>query len=65
MTPILIVGGLVIFIGVPFTLWWWRLADKWADAEHKRFKVKVDTRERVVVKLPGPGGEQPDGPKVS
>ncbi len=63
MTPILIVAGLVIFIGVPFTLWWWRLADKWADAEHKRFKVKVDPRERIVVKLPGPAGEQQGGPK--
>lgn len=45
-------------MGVPFTLWWWRLADKWADAEHKRFKVKVDSRERIVVKLPPSEGEQ-------
>ncbi len=41
---------LVVVLGIPFTLWWWKQADKWYDAEHKRFKVKEDTRERVVVK---------------
>jgi hypothetical protein len=42
----------VIFtvLGVPFTLWWWKLADRWADDEKKRFKVKPDRREKVVVK---------------
>lgn len=44
---IVIVG--IAVIAPPFTLLWWRQADKWADAEHKRFKVKKDTRERVVV----------------
>lgn len=44
---IVIVG--IAVIAPPFTLLWWRQADKWADAEHKRFKVKADTRERVVV----------------
>jgi hypothetical protein len=37
-------------LGVPFVLLWWRLADQWADSEHKRFKVSTDTRERVVIK---------------
>ena len=37
-------------LGVPFVLLWWRLADQWADSEHKRFKVDRDTRERVVIK---------------
>ena len=37
-------------LGVPFVLLWWRLADQWADSEHKRFKVETDTRERVVIK---------------
>jgi hypothetical protein len=37
-------------LGVPFVLLWWRLADRWADAEHKRFKVTTDTRERIVIK---------------
>jgi len=48
----IIVMVLVVVIGVPFTLWWWRIADRWADAEHKRFKVKTDTRERIVVRTP-------------
>lgn len=45
-----IIGALCIIVGVPFTLWWWKQADKWADAEHKRFTVKSDTRERIVVR---------------
>jgi hypothetical protein len=53
---IVIVG--IAVIAPPFTLLWWRQADKWADAEHKRFKVKVDTRERVVV---GDGEERGGG----
>lgn len=48
---------LVLVLGIPFTLWWWKQADKWYDAEHKRFKVKEDTRERVVVK--GEPGAKP------
>ncbi|MFN9993066.1 MAG: hypothetical protein ACK54H_06955 [Phycisphaerales bacterium] len=44
------IGALCVIIGVPFTLWWWKQADKWADAERKRFKVKPDTRERIVVR---------------
>jgi len=46
----LIVMGLVVLVGIPFTLWWWKQADKWADAEHRRFKVKSDNRPRTVVK---------------
>lgn len=52
MTEMWIVVGLVVVLGIPFTLWWWKQADKWADKEHKRFRVKEDTRERVVVKKP-------------
>ena len=44
------IGALCVIIGVPFTLWWWKQADKWADAERKRLKVKPDTRERIVVR---------------
>lgn len=51
--PMIVIMVLVVFVGVPFTLWWWKLADKWMDAEHKRFKPPPeDTRERVVVKSP-------------
>jgi hypothetical protein len=46
----LICAVLALGLGIPFTLMWWKEADKWADAEHKRFKVKVDDRERIVVK---------------
>jgi len=53
-----IVIALIIVAGIPFTLWWWKKADQWADAEHKRFKVKVDTRERVVVSK---GDQTPQG----
>jgi hypothetical protein len=41
-----------VVVGVPFTLWWWKMADKWADAEHRRFKPRPDRRERIVVKRP-------------
>ena len=30
----------VVVIGVPFVIWWWKLADRWADAESRRFKNK-------------------------
>jgi 4-hydroxybenzoate polyprenyltransferase len=47
----------IVFIGaVVFTLIWWRLADRWADDEHKRFKSKGGPAERVIVqgfKKPG------------
>lgn len=51
--------ALIIIIGVPFTLWWWKVADKWADSEHKRFKPTVDTRERVVIKTSPPADSPP------
>lgn len=41
---------LVLVLGPLFTLWWWKIGDKWADAEHKRFHEKPDTREKVVMK---------------
>lgn len=46
------IGTIAFFLvtGTVFTLYWWKVADKWADAEHKRFRVKEDTRERVVVR---------------
>lgn len=33
--------ALCVVLGVPFTLLWWRDMDKWADAEHRKFKPKV------------------------
>jgi len=43
---IVVVGALV------FTLAWWKIADRWADSEHKRFGrgKNAETIERVVIK---------------
>jgi hypothetical protein len=38
--PMGIVMALIVLIGVPVTLWWWKQADKWADHERKRLKAK-------------------------
>jgi type VI protein secretion system component VasK len=52
----LILGLTAFFtlVGIPFTLWWWKMADKWADEEKRRFKAKTDERERVVIKSDKP-----------
>ena len=31
------VTALVVVLGVPFVLLWWKLGDAWADAENRRF----------------------------
>lgn len=49
MTEMWIVVGLCAVLGVPFTLWWWKIADRWADAEHKRFKPKPKPKGNAVV----------------
>ena len=38
MTGAIIIAVLVLVFGVPFLLLWWKIADSWADSEHKRFK---------------------------
>ncbi|MBS0190112.1 MAG: hypothetical protein U0573_01160 [Phycisphaerales bacterium] len=51
MTEFWIITILIAVLGVPFTLWWWKLGDAWADAEHKRFKPKPERPvEKVVVR---------------
>jgi len=40
MTGAIIWAAAVLVLGVPFVLVWWRIADRWADDEHKRFKAK-------------------------
>ncbi len=46
-----IITALIAVLGVPFTLWWWKVGDQWADAEHKRFKPKeTEPVDKVVVK---------------
>ena len=51
MTEFWIITILIAVLGVPFTLWWWKLGHAWADAEHKRFKPKPERPvEKVVVR---------------
>jgi hypothetical protein len=46
-----IITALIAVLGVPFTLWWWKVGDQWADTEHKRFKPKQpEPVEKIVVK---------------
>lgn len=46
-----ILAVLIAVLGVPFTLWWWKIGDRWADEEHKRFKPKAALPpDRVVVR---------------
>jgi hypothetical protein len=33
---------LTLIVGSVFVIIWWRIADQWADEEHKRFKDKPD-----------------------
>lgn len=55
---------LIFVVGVPFTLWWWKMADRWADTEHKRFKPRGPATpvEKVIIRDPGRdnGGPGPD-----
>lgn len=62
-----VVIALILLLGVPFTLWWWKEADKWADKEHRRFRTKKEEpHERIVVRNPGgksdAGESAADGP---
>jgi hypothetical protein len=56
---------LCIVIGVPGTLLWWRIADKWADSEHKRFPARPERQGQQ----PGPSPtvvdlDPPAGPRA-
>ncbi|MEO1583271.1 MAG: hypothetical protein AAFR96_01710 [Planctomycetota bacterium] len=49
-----IVGVLCIVVGVPFTYYWFRLSDRWAHDDQKRFgdgryegDRSVDDREEI------------------
>jgi hypothetical protein len=63
VTAAYVIMALCVLLGVPFTLWWWREADKWADTEHKRFKAKEDAslKDAVVVKWDKQEPEQDEG----
>lgn len=62
MWALWLVVALIVLLGVPFTLWWWRKADQWADAEHRRFKPRPETRERVVVRSENQSSPTPTEP---
>ncbi len=51
MSETWIIVILTALLGPPFVLWWWKFADRWADAEHKRFKPKAPDpdEQRVVI----------------
>ena len=59
MTAAYVIMALCVLLGVPFTLWWWRSADQWADAENRRFKPMTDDslKDAVVVRWDGVKGE--------
>lgn len=41
MDPVVVITLIgIAVLGPVFTLLWWKMADKWADAEHRRFKPK-------------------------
>jgi hypothetical protein len=42
----------IAVLGVPFILFWWRDMDRWADAEHKRFKPRPRTNDDIVIVKP-------------
>lgn len=46
MWPMIVVMALIVIIGVPVTLYWWKQADKWADSEHKRFPSQDRDRDQ-------------------
>jgi hypothetical protein len=50
MTGVILWGLLVLVVGVPFVLVWWKVADRWADAEHRRFKERDEGPSPTVVK---------------
>jgi hypothetical protein len=60
MSEIWIILIVIAVLGPAFTFWWWKLADQWADAEHRRFKPKAPDPEetRVIVT----GFDQPRDP---
>jgi hypothetical protein len=67
VSALLIVEILIFVVGVPFTLWWWRHADRWADAEQKRFKSKPPPEpiEKIVIPSSGSAGEGTSRPSGS
>lgn len=49
--PTLISMAAVIVLGVPFTYYWFRWSDRWADSEKKRFKETNADGESLNVRV--------------
>ncbi len=59
----------ILFIAVAgsfVALWWWKLADRWMEEEHKRFKTKPKTGpDEVVIRADGSTvASTPDAPET-
>lgn len=55
-----VVAGIVLVGATAFVLVWWRIGDRWADEEHRRFPKKTsphDDKEKVVIRRDKQGGE--------
>lgn len=49
---------LVVVLGIPFVLWWWKLADKWADDESRK-RPGPAPRKKPSADAPTTGSERP------
>ncbi|MDX2146975.1 MAG: hypothetical protein SFZ23_05585 [Planctomycetota bacterium] len=65
-----VVIAAILILGPVFTYWWWKIADRWADAEHRRFRAQPDQplqeENRVVIRDEpvNPPPPAPDAPKL-
>ncbi len=60
LTPIIVTVVVVLVGGVVFTLLWWRIADRWADAEHKRFRPRSSRSREPIETIVVRGGPSAD-----
>lgn len=63
------ITAVTLLVGIPFLLWWWRMADQWVDAEQRRFGPRervADGATRIVVRTrPEVPGRSPNEPARS
>ncbi len=68
MTEIIVTTVVIAVLGVPFILLWWKIADQWADEEHKRFgrtKPPEGPAPRVVRGFDAPPGATTAAPTTA
>ena len=52
-----VVAGIVLIGATAFVLVWWRIGDRWADEEHRKFPQKRsphEGKEKIVIKSSKP-----------